>query len=61
MAVSDHLLLQLKALPALTRLAYTGFDAGLTLVLALTIVLQFMRLAGAATPSAGRVVAEQRA
>jgi hypothetical protein len=55
------MLLQLKALPALTRLAYTGFDAGLTLVLALTIVLQFMRLAGAATPSAGRVVAEQRA
>jgi hypothetical protein len=47
--------------PALTRLAYTGFDAGLTLVLALTIVLQFMRLAGAATPGAGRVVAEQRA
>ncbi len=45
------MLLQLKAVPALTRLAYTAFDAGLTLVLALTIVLQFMRLVGP-TPSA---------
>lgn len=55
------MLLQSKALPALTRLAYTAFDAGLTLVLALTIVYQIMRLTGAATPNAGRLITEQRA
>lgn len=55
------MLLHLKTLPALTRLAYTGFDVGLTLVLALTIGLQLTRLVEAGTPSAGRFGAQQRA
>ncbi len=38
------MLLQLKALPTLTRLACTGFDAGLALTLLVTIVLQTERL-----------------
>ncbi len=52
------MLLQLQALPTLTRLAYTGFDIGLALVLALTIALQFWRLTGTPKPGVGRTAAE---
>ncbi len=48
------MLVQLKTLPALTRLAYTSFDVGLTLVLALTVGQRVMRLANAVSSNPAR-------
>ena len=55
------MLLQVQALPTLTRLAYTGFDVGLTLILVLTIGLQVARLVGAANANPVRVDVGHRA
>lgn len=48
------MLLQVQALPRLTRFAYSAFDAGLMLVVILTIVMQAARMAGAAAASVTR-------
>jgi len=55
------MLLLAPALPTLTRLAYTGFDAGLTLTLMWTIVMQLARLVRIASPTAVRADLTQSA
>lgn len=54
------MLLQVQALPTLTRLAYTGFDAGLVLALILTIVMHLARLAETKAGSAANSSEVQR-